>query len=99
MKEIDVFKIEVLTSGEMIVQPDTGDTGLFENIYRVAAGVRWDKDRQAFITPAPKELSYSEWFQITRSAVASELGVDLKVTDRTQLINVPPTWSAAQRRQ
>lgn len=89
MKEIEVLKIEVLWSGELIIQPDTSDTGLFEFIYRAGAGVHWDKDRGAFMTPTPKELSYCEWFQRTVSAVASELGVNLKVTDRTQLINVP----------
>jgi hypothetical protein len=99
MKEIDVIKIEVLGSGEMIVQPDTSDTANFVFIYRAAAGVRWDEHRQVFVTPTPKKLSYGQWFQITRDAVASELGVDLKVTDRTQLINLPPTWSETRRKQ
>jgi hypothetical protein len=98
MKEIEVVKVEVLSSGELIVQPDASDTALFEYIYRAAAEVRWNRDRQAFVTPPPKTLSYSEWFQVIRCAAASELGVDLKVTDRTQLINVPPTWNAAAQR-
>jgi Integron Cassette Protein Hfx_Cass5 len=99
MKEIDVIKVEVLHSGEMIVQPDASDTGLFEYIYRTAAEVHWNKDRQAFVTPKPKTLSYSEWLQIIRGAVASELGVNLKVTERTQLINLPPSWNTGLLRQ
>lgn len=79
MKEIEVLKIEILWSGEMLVQPDTGDTDSFEFIYRAGAGPRWDKDRCAFMTPTPNKLSYCEWLQRTISAVASELGVNLKV--------------------
>ena len=99
MKEISIVKIEVLSSGEMIVEPDTSETGSFEYIYRASAGLHWNKDRKAFVAPPPKTRSYSEWLQIMRSAVASELGVDLRVTDSTQLINTPPSWLDAQRKQ
>jgi hypothetical protein len=87
-KEVDLIKIEVLSSGELVAQPETNDNGTFEYIYRAAAGVYWDKARQGFITPCLKELSYYDWFQRTPSAAASELGVNLKVTNRTRFINV-----------
>jgi hypothetical protein len=93
MRELDVTKIEVLSSGEMMVQPATSDSDAFEHIYRAGAGVRWDKDRQAFMTPRPQQLSYCEWFRRVSDAVAAELGVNLKVTDRTQLINVPTSFT------
>jgi hypothetical protein len=83
----------------MILEPDASETGSFEYIYRAAVGVHWNKDRKAFVAPPPKTRSYGEWLQTTRSAVASELGVNLKVTDSTQLINLPPAWLDAERKQ
>jgi hypothetical protein len=99
MKEISIVRLEVLSSGEMIIEPDTSETGSFEYIYRAAVGVYWNEDRKAFVTPPAKTRSYGEWLQMARSAVASELGLDLKVTDSTQLINLPPSWLDAQRKQ
>jgi hypothetical protein len=50
VKEINIVKIELLPSGEVVIEPDASDTGLFEYIYRAAAGVHWNKDRKAFVT-------------------------------------------------
>lgn len=88
MKIVNLIKIEILVSGELVVQPESNVSGIFDFIYRAAEGVNWDKAHQAFIAPCPKEITYVDWFQIIIKATASELGTKLEVTDQTLFLNV-----------
>lgn len=85
---MDITKIEILGSGELAVQPDRVLPGLFEYIYRAAAEVSWDAAERRFMTPVPRERSYDEWFQHLVAIVSSELGVKLRITERTEWVNI-----------
>lgn len=63
---------------------------MFRFIYRAAMEVDWDEDEQGFYTPAPRGLSYADWFLKVILAVRSEMGVSLRVEDTTVWENVSP---------
>jgi hypothetical protein len=89
MKTIEITKIEILKSGKLVVTPVENWNNLFQFIYRTATGVDWDEETKSFIAPSSKEWSYFDWYANIVTSVISELGVNLKTTQKTEWQNVP----------
>jgi hypothetical protein len=89
MKEVEISKVEVLQSGEILVTPVINLKDLFQFIYRTATGVTWNESSQSFMSPTPREWTLFDWYKSILDSVVSEMDVLLKVTPITEWQNVP----------
>jgi len=69
----------------VFVRPGSGD---FEQIYRAAMDVHWDRSTGRLSHPAPRNLPPAQWFRQIVAAVADEYGVRLQLTDKTIWSNI-----------
>ena len=88
MEHIEIAKIEILRSGKLSVTPIVNWKNLFQFIYRTATGVTWEEESESFISPIPKEWSYLDWYGNIVASVTSEMGVNLKIAQRTKWKNI-----------
>jgi hypothetical protein len=94
MKDIDIAKVEMLSSGQIAVSPAVADD-FYQYIYRAAAGVEWVPHEARFLSPsrymlgAPFALTPAQRFHNLASAAISELGVRPRVSASTEWIAVP----------
>jgi len=86
---MEIIRIELHKSGELSVTPINNWNNLFHLIYRTATGVKWNEKSQCFMSPVPREWSYLDWYANIVTSVQSEIGVNLKVTKKTEWLNVP----------
>ena len=86
MERDSIAELEIDTAGNLHVVPSTH---VFPHIYREAMEVHWDAARHSLYSPAPREWSYSHWFQQILAA-AREQGCELLLTASTKWINIDP---------
>jgi hypothetical protein len=84
-----ISKVEILDSGELFVVLSSGGKPMYQHVYRAGAEVYWDNDKNGFKAPPPRKWSHSEWYHHIVSIVASELGVTLELSSKTNWANVP----------
>jgi len=92
MDEVEIIKVEVTDNNNLLVSPvldEEKSEDLYQYIYRMATGVYWDKEKQSFSSPIPREWSHSQWFENIAYCAKSELGVALVITPNTLWVNVP----------
>ena len=80
-----ISKIEAADDGRIRVFPKTINS-IFEYVYRAAAGVYWNKELQCFQSSNPNNWDnwdHKDWFIQILSAVKSELGEKLVLTNDT----------------
>lgn len=80
-----IRKIEAADDGRTRVYPETVSS-VFEYVYRAAAGVYWNKELRCFESSNPNHWDnwgHREWLMQIISAVNSELGERLILTDET----------------
>lgn len=80
-----IRKIEATDDGRTRIFPETANS-IFEYVYRAAAGVYWNKKLQCFQSSNPNNWDnwgHKEWVIQILSAVNSELGERLILTDET----------------
>lgn len=80
-----ISKIEAADDGRIRVFPKTINS-IFEFVYRAAAGVYWNKELECFQSSNPNNWDnwgHKEWFIQILSAVKSELGEKLVLTEDT----------------
>ncbi len=94
MIEERIVCVGIGEDGRLFVQPDEAT---FPYIYRTASDVRWDDVRGVLTTNAPRDMSYPNWFRQIWGAAADEYGVDLRLTDETEWVGVPPDVAAEIR--
>jgi hypothetical protein len=85
----EIGKIEILESNEMYVVLSSGGKADYQYIYREAAEVYWDNDKQAFKAPPTKKWSHSDWFHHIVGIAKTGLGISLIITNKTKWVNVP----------
>jgi Integron Cassette Protein Hfx_Cass5 len=95
MSDVLIVEVEILPTGQLAVHPRDNLSGMFAFIYRAAAQIAWDPDRQSFVSPVPREWSHTDWFRHILSAVRSETGVRLFLSDSTVWINISPETRTA----
>jgi len=95
MRDVLIEEIEILPDGQLLVRPIDNPLDMFEYIYRAGAEVAWDLERKSLASPVPRDWSHVDWFGNILSAVQSELGVRLKITDATVWKGVPEATRSA----
>jgi hypothetical protein len=83
-----ISKVEILDNEEMFVVLASGGKPMYQHIYREAAEVYWDNDKQGFKAPPPRKWSHSDWYHHIVSVAASGLGISLELTSSTSWVNV-----------
>ena len=96
MKSIGISRIEIDSSGRLLVCPAILDPTYFQYVYRAAAEVYWD-NAGYFHSPVPREWSYSQWLEQIRSAVRDELGIELIGLQDTSYVSVAQSDELAMR--
>lgn len=86
MANVHIDKIEIDSSGRLLITPEPGFD--FSFIYRTATGVNWDNASSSFTAPKPKEWSYLNWFENIYASVRGEYGDQLFISNRTKWSNV-----------
>jgi hypothetical protein len=84
-----IVKVEVLNTGELLLGLEGQGKPIYQNVYREAAGVYWDKKRNGFKSTSMKEWSCSKWYKHIVEAVRNELGVQLTLGPNVTWLNIP----------
>jgi hypothetical protein len=88
MAQATINKVEVLATGELLLGLEAKGEAWYQHVYRGAAGVYWDGDKNGFKSTPMKEMSASQWFGQIVCVVRSELGVKLVLSDQAAWCNV-----------
>jgi len=83
-----ISKVEILDNEEMYVVLASGGKPMYQHIYREAAEVYWDNDKQGFKAPSPRKWSHSDWYHHIVSVAVSGLGISLELSSSTSWVNV-----------
>ena len=86
MKKDKIVRIEIDADGKLLIQPGKSK---FPMIYRTAAEIHWDADKNAIYSPAPREWTYFKWFNHIVDSIEKEANIQLQLTDQTKWVNVP----------
>ena len=73
----------------LLVEPLVEGHGAYEYIYRVANGLRWNREHHAFCAYEPARWQPTELLQHIAATVAAELGEELQFTSHTSWQGVP----------
>jgi hypothetical protein len=84
-----ISRIEVLDTGELLLGLESKGKGMYQHIYREAAGVYWDPDRSGFKSTPMQEWSCSKWFAHVVSVVRAGLELKLVLGESVAWSNVP----------
>jgi len=90
MERDTIAELEIDAAGKLHVVPSTQ---AFPHIYREAMEVHWDTARRSLYSPAPREWTYSRWFQQILAA-AQEQGCQLRLSSSTKWLNIDPGTTA-----
>lgn len=88
-REETICKIEVTDSNELLAVLDAPGDPDFQFVYREAAGVYWDPQRNGFRSTPIQEWSCSDWFFHITDIVRSGLHVSLKLAPEVEWVDVP----------
>ena len=91
----NIAEVSVQPDGRLCVRPELAPAETLEFIWRAACEVNWDPRLQALVTPVPDLTPNQLWFGQIISAVASEYGVPLRLTESTTWTNMSPELRAA----
>ena len=86
MKQDKINRIEIDTEGKMFIYPMESK---FPMIYRSAAEIHWDADKNAVYSPAPREWTYLTWFKHIVDLIDKEADIQLYPTVQTEWVNIP----------
>jgi|WetSurMetagenome_2_1015567.scaffolds.fasta_scaffold92640_2 hypothetical protein len=84
-----INRVEVLATGELLLGLEGQGKPMHQYVYREAAGVYWDENRNGFKSIPMKEWSCSEWYKHIVKAVHGELGVILALGSNVTWLNIP----------
>ena len=84
-----ISRIEMLDTGELFLGLESKGKGMYQHVYREAAGVYWDPDRFGFKSTPVREWPCSRWFSHIVSVVRAGLGLELVLGQNVVWSNVP----------
>ena len=84
----EISRVEILGNEEMYVVLAGGGKPMYQYKYREAAEVYWDNDIKGFKAPPPRKWSHSDWYHHIVT-VAASVGISLKLSNKTDWVNVP----------
>jgi Integron Cassette Protein Hfx_Cass5 len=80
-----IIEIGIDGSERLFVRPSLND---YEQIYRAAMEVYWDRGTQFLYSPKPRDWTYADWYSQILGAVLTEYGRQLVIDDDTVWTNV-----------
>jgi hypothetical protein len=80
-----IVEIGIDNSSRLYIIPYTEQ---FTMIWRSAAEVHWDIDRNCLYSPKPREWSYCQWYHHIVDLVKDEYSCELFITEDTKWINI-----------
>jgi hypothetical protein len=80
-----IMEIGIDESKRLYVRPSFKD---YEQIYRAALEIYWDRSAQFLHSPKPRNWSYADWYSQILGAVLTEYGRHLVINDDTIWTNV-----------
>lgn len=83
METCPIEKVAVLEDGRTAVFPELMK-GMWQYVYREAAGVYWEPDLGCFVSTPPREWTPQKWYQQIVSVVRSGLGLEMFVSPETK---------------
>jgi uncharacterized protein YllA (UPF0747 family) len=86
MKNEAIAEIGIDAERQLYVRPTAAT---FPHIYRAGVQIHWDDKRAALITPAPQNVSYSDWFARLILAVFDEYDTLLVLKPETVFTDIP----------
>lgn len=86
MKEDFITIVEIDSTDRLHIKPEFEK---FTMIYRTATEVHWDNEKSTLYSPKPRDWSYLEWYLHIVGVAKSECSVILKLTNKTEWINIP----------
>ncbi len=84
-----INRIEILESGEFFLGIEGSGSASYQYIYREAAGIYWDPERNGFKSTKMQNWPCSQWFNHIVSVTHSGLGVELKLATNIEWSNIP----------
>ena len=85
MDEDSIVAVEIDLERRLHVVPTARS---FQHVYHEGMEVSWDASRRSLHSPAPREWSYSRWFEQILAAAAAQ-GVRLSLAPGTRWVGVP----------
>jgi hypothetical protein len=87
MRKDKILRIEIDFEGKLLIRPEESK---FPMIYRTAAEIHWDADKNSVYSPAPREWTYLKWFKHIVDTIEKDADIQLQLTDQTDWVNIPP---------
>lgn len=85
METDQIKRIEIDEEGRLLIFPETLK---FPMIYRTATEVHWDSENKNLYSPRPREWTYFDWFKHILDVVENEGTYELRLTNKTEWINI-----------
>ena len=85
-KTDNIVLIEIDSDGRLNIKPESVK---FTLIYRTATEVHWNNEKKTLYSPKPKDWTYLDWFKHIIKVASEECFCNLKITDKTNWINIP----------
>ena len=79
-----IDRIEILDSGELFLGIEGEGKGMYQYVYREAAGVYWEPTLKGFKSTELKNWTPSQWFFHMVDIVSEGVGVSLVLRDSIQ---------------
>ncbi|MHB1309538.1 MAG: hypothetical protein ACYDC1_07675 [Limisphaerales bacterium] len=83
METCSIENVAVLGDGRTAVFPKS-TKGMWQYVYREAAGVYWEPDLGCFVSTPPREWTPQKWYQQIISVVRSGVGLEMLLTSETK---------------
>jgi len=83
MEICSIEKVTVLDDGRTAVFPAL-KKGVWQYVYREAAGVYWEPELGCFVSTPPREWAPQKWYQQIVSVVRSGVGLEMLLTPETK---------------
>jgi len=82
MQTCPLEKVAVLDDGRIAVFPEL-KKGMWQHVYREAAGVYWEPGLGCFVSTPPKEWTPQKWYQQIVAVVRSGVGLEMLLASTT----------------
>lgn len=90
-----INRIEILDTGELFLGLEGQGKGMYQYVYREAAGVYWDPTLKGFKSTELREWTPSQWFVHMVEIVRIGVGVRLVLRDAIQWNGISESEKAA----
>jgi hypothetical protein len=83
MEICTIERISILADGRIAVFPKL-KKGMWQHVYREAAGVHWENEQGYFTSTPPREWTAQDWYKQIVAVVRTGVGLEMKLSDETE---------------